>query len=42
LKSLDVPTQLVIYSNEGHGIRQPAHQLDIQKRTVAWFDKYLK
>jgi dipeptidyl aminopeptidase/acylaminoacyl peptidase len=42
LKSLDVPTQLVIYSNEGHGIRQPEHQLDIQKRTVAWFDKYLK
>ena len=42
LKSLDVPTQLVIYSNEGHGIRQPEHQLDIQERTVAWFDQYLK
>jgi dipeptidyl aminopeptidase/acylaminoacyl peptidase len=42
LKSLDVPTQLVIYRNEGHGIQQPEHLLDIQKRTVAWFDKYLK
>ncbi len=42
LKSLDVPTQLVIYSNEGHDIRQPEHRLDILKRSVAWFDKYLK
>jgi dipeptidyl aminopeptidase/acylaminoacyl peptidase len=42
LKSLDVPTQLVIYTDEGHDVRQPAHRLDILKRTVAWFDKYLK
>jgi dipeptidyl aminopeptidase/acylaminoacyl peptidase len=42
LKSLDVPTQLVIYTNEGHDIRQPEHRLDILKRTVEWFDKYLK
>ncbi len=41
LKALGVPTQLVIYTNEGHGIRQPAHQLDILERTVGWFDKYL-
>ena len=42
LKTLGVPTQLVIYTNEGHDIRKPAHQLDIQRRTVEWFDKYLK
>jgi dipeptidyl aminopeptidase/acylaminoacyl peptidase len=42
LKALGVPTQLVIYTNEGHGIRQPSHQLDILERTVGWFDKYLR
>ena len=42
LKALGVPTQLVIYTNEGHDVRQPDHRLDIQERTVGWFDKYLK
>jgi len=41
LKTLGVPTRLVIYENEGHGISRPQHQRDIQKRTVAWFDEYL-
>jgi dipeptidyl aminopeptidase/acylaminoacyl peptidase len=42
LKTLGVPTQLVVYENEGHAISQPAHLVDIQKRSVEWFDKYLK
>jgi len=42
LKTLGVPTQLVIYENEGHAIRKPADQKDILTRTVEWFDKYLK
>jgi dipeptidyl aminopeptidase/acylaminoacyl peptidase len=42
LKALGVPTQLAIYTDEGHDVRQPAHRLDILKRTVEWFDKYLK
>ena len=42
LKTLGVPTQLVIYTDEGHGIRKPENQLDIQKRSAAWFDRYLK
>jgi dipeptidyl aminopeptidase/acylaminoacyl peptidase len=42
LKTLGVPTQLVIYENEGHAIRKPADQKDILRRTVEWFDKYLK
>jgi dipeptidyl aminopeptidase/acylaminoacyl peptidase len=41
LQAMDVPTSLVIYPDEGHGIRQPAHSLDARKRTVAWFDRYL-
>ena len=32
-----VPTQMVIYPDEGHGIRQPKHQVDVLKRTLAWF-----
>jgi len=42
LKSLGVPTELVIYANEGHYIGQTEHQKDIVHRTVEWFDRYLK
>ena len=42
LKTLGVPTQLVIYENEGHAILRREHQRDIERRLVAWFDKYLK
>jgi len=41
LHAMNVPVSLVIYPDEGHGIRQPAHALDARRRTVAWFDKYL-
>jgi dipeptidyl aminopeptidase/acylaminoacyl peptidase len=42
LKTLGVPTELVIYANEGHYIGQTEHQKDIVHRTVEWFDRYLK
>lgn len=42
LDTLHVPTQLVIYEGEGHGVRQPAHRADIAKRTIAWFERYLR
>ena len=32
-----VPAQMVIYPDEGHGIRQPKHQVDVLQRTLAWF-----
>ncbi|MFM9827583.1 MAG: prolyl oligopeptidase family serine peptidase [Sphingomonas sp.] len=41
LKDLGVPTSLVIYADEGHGIRGPANAQDVRKRTVAWFNTYL-
>ena len=41
LQAMHVPVSLVIYPDEGHGIRQPEHALDARKRTVAWFNKYL-
>ncbi len=41
LKALGVDTQLVIYPDEGHGIRRLEHQHDIVRRSVGWFDRYL-
>ncbi|HEY0808539.1 MAG TPA: S9 family peptidase [Longimicrobiales bacterium] len=42
LKSLGVPTQLIVYPNERHGIRRPTFQKDRYERYLAWYDKYLK
>lgn len=42
LKALGVPTSLVIYPEEGHGIRDPKNAADLRVRTVSWFDRYLK
>lgn len=41
LKEMNVPTSLVIYPGEGHGIRDPKNALDVRRRTIAWFDRYL-
>ena len=42
LKEMGVPASLVIYPGEGHRLRDPANSADMRKRTVAWFDKYVK
>jgi dipeptidyl aminopeptidase/acylaminoacyl peptidase len=42
LKTLGVPTALVVYENEGHAILRREHQRDIERRIIAWFDRYLK
>ena len=42
LKALNVPTSIMIYPGEGHGLRDPAHSADAMERTVGWFEKYLK
>jgi dipeptidyl aminopeptidase/acylaminoacyl peptidase len=41
LKALGVPTELVIYPEEGHAIAKREHQRDIEERLLAWFDRYL-
>ena len=41
LQAAGVPTTLVIYPDEGHGIRAPANAADVGRRTLAWFAKYL-
>lgn len=42
LKTLGVPTELVIYPNEGHAFANPAHSRDVIERAVAWFNRYLQ
>lgn len=41
LRDEHVPTELVVYPNEGHGFVNPEHQRDVMVRTVEWFAKYL-
>ncbi len=41
LKRLDVPVQLVIYPDQGHGLAVPSYQLDKLQRELAWIAKYL-
>ena len=41
LRAMNVPTSLVIYPDEGHAIREPEHDIDLRRRTVEWFNRYL-
>ncbi len=41
LKSLNVPTQLVIYPGEHHGLGRTRFILDRYERYLAWYDRYL-
>jgi dipeptidyl aminopeptidase/acylaminoacyl peptidase len=41
LKTLGVPTEFVIYPNEGHLFANPMHSRDVIDRTVMWFGQYL-
>lgn len=42
MKTLGVPSELVVYAGEGHSPRKPADRIDTFTRTVEWFDRYLK
>ena len=41
LRDEHVPTQLVVYPNEGHGFVNPEHRTDVLVRAVDWFTKYM-
>jgi dipeptidyl aminopeptidase/acylaminoacyl peptidase len=41
LRDEHVPTQLVVYPNEGHGFVDPAHRRDVMVRTLKWFAQYM-
>lgn len=42
LRSLGVPTLLVVYPGQGHGIGLPSFKVDRLERYLAWYDRYLR
>jgi dipeptidyl aminopeptidase/acylaminoacyl peptidase len=42
LKSLGIPTELVVYPGQFHGFTRPSFIRDRYERWLAWWDKYLK
>ncbi len=42
LRTLGIPTELVIYPGEFHGFKRPSFVRDRYERYLAWYDKYLK
>jgi dipeptidyl aminopeptidase/acylaminoacyl peptidase len=41
LRARHVPTQLVVYPNEGHMFTDPAHRWDVMVRAAEWFARYM-
>lgn len=41
LRSLGIPTQLIIYPNQNHGLVVPSYIKDRLERHIGWFNKYL-
>ena len=42
LRSLRVPTELVVYPGQHHEITVPSYLLDRMQRDLAWYNRYLK
>jgi dipeptidyl aminopeptidase/acylaminoacyl peptidase len=42
LRTLGVPTRLVVYPDEGHRIKKPEHKKDVVRRVIGWFDEHLR
>lgn len=42
LRTLGIPTQLVVYPGQFHGFTRPSYILDRMQRYFAWFDSYLQ
>jgi dipeptidyl aminopeptidase/acylaminoacyl peptidase len=42
LRTLGVPTQLVIYPDQFHGLRKPSYLLDRYQRYLGWYAKYIR
>jgi len=42
LRSLNVPTELIVYPNQHHGLSLPSFNYDRLQRYLAWYDRYLK
>jgi dipeptidyl aminopeptidase/acylaminoacyl peptidase len=42
LRTLNVPTELVIYPGQNHNVSRPSYLKDRAERIADWFDRYLK
>ena len=42
LRRRGIPTELVVYPGQPHGIGVPSYQLDRRKRWLAWYDRWVK
>ena len=42
LRSLGVPTELVIYPDQSHGLKKPSYLIDRYKRYLDWYAKWIK
>ena len=38
---MNVPSELMIYQDEGHALRDPKDLADRARRMAGWFDKWL-
>ncbi|MGB3307066.1 MAG: S9 family peptidase [Thermomicrobiales bacterium] len=41
LKTVGVPTRFVRYPREGHSFQERAHQIDLMRQIVEWFERYI-
>jgi dipeptidyl aminopeptidase/acylaminoacyl peptidase len=41
LRAEHVPTELVVYPDEGHHFNSPAHRRDVLARALSWFEQYM-
>jgi dipeptidyl aminopeptidase/acylaminoacyl peptidase len=41
LRAVHVPTQLVVYPDEGHSFNSPQHRRDVLARALSWFEQYM-
>ncbi|MDT3401516.1 S9 family peptidase [Mucilaginibacter terrae] len=41
LRTLNVPTELIVYPNQFHGLSVPTYQVDRVQRYLDWYGKYL-
>lgn len=42
LKYLEIPTQLIIYPEENHGLSKPSYIKDRLDRYLDWYEKHLE
>jgi dipeptidyl aminopeptidase/acylaminoacyl peptidase len=41
LKRRHVPVTMVVYPRQGHGVGEPRLQLDVMRRNLAWFERWV-